>query len=81
MKSKNIPADIRGKSLKEAQDEIREIIDKLEEKGIKLEESIELYNRMINLNFHIQVLFKKKSKQIKQYTQKKYKKISSKKFK
>ena len=30
MKSKNIPADIRAKSIKEAQDEIREIIGKLE---------------------------------------------------
>ena len=30
MKSKNIPADIRTKSIKEAQDEIREIIGKLE---------------------------------------------------
>ena len=81
MKSKNIPVDIRAKSLKEAQNEIREIIDKLEEKGIKLEESIELYNRMISLNFHIQELFKKKAKQIKQYTQKKYKKVSLKKVK
>ena len=79
MKSKNIPADISAKSLKDAQTEIREIIDKFEEKGMKLEESIELYNRMTNLNFHIQELFKKKAKQIKQSTLKKYKKSGSKK--
>ena len=30
MKSKNIPADIRSKSIKEAQNEIKDIIAKLE---------------------------------------------------
>ena len=30
MKSKNIPADIRAKSIKEAQNEIKELIEKLE---------------------------------------------------
>ncbi len=33
MKSKNIPADIRAKSIKEAQNEIKEIIEKLEKNG------------------------------------------------
>ena len=65
MKSKNIPADIRGKSIKDAQSEIIEIIEKLEEKGIKLEDSIELYNRMMHLNYHIKEQFKKKLKEIK----------------
>ena len=32
MKSKNIPADIKAKSIKEAQNEIKEIIEKLESK-------------------------------------------------
>ena len=81
MKSKNIPADIRGKSIKDAQSEIIDIIEKLEEKGIKLEDSIELYNRMTNLNFHIQELFKKKAKQIKQSTLSKNEKKLSKKSK
>jgi len=30
MKSKNIPADIKSKSIKEAQNEIKEIIESLE---------------------------------------------------
>ena len=40
MNSKNIPADIRTKSIKEAQNEIKEIIEKLEDSKIKLEDSI-----------------------------------------
>ena len=43
MKSKNIPADIRGKSIKEAQNEIKEIIEKLENTETKLENSIEKF--------------------------------------
>ena len=65
MKSKNIPADIRGKSIKEAQNEIKEIIEKLENKATNLEESVENYNRVVQLNNHIQNQFKKKSKEIK----------------
>ena len=57
MKSKNIPADIRTKSIKEAQNEIKEIIEKLENTETNLEDSIEQYNRMIQLNYE-QYLFK-----------------------
>ena len=66
MKSKNIPADIRAKSIKEAQNEIKEIIEKLENTEINLEESIYQYNRMMQLNSHIQDQFRKKAKEIKQ---------------
>ena len=66
MKSKNIPADIRTKSIKEAQNEIKEIIEKLENTGTNLEDSIEKYNRMIELNYHIQDQFKQKAKEISQ---------------
>ena len=66
MKSKNIPADIRNKSMEEAQNEIKEIIAKLEDSNNKLEDSIEQYTRMINLNHHIQEHFKKKAKKIKE---------------
>ena len=76
MKSKNIPADIRGKSIKEAQNEIKEIIEKLENTEAKLENSIEKYNRMILLNYHIQDQFKKKSKEINKQTASKRKKES-----
>ena len=65
MKSKNIPADIRAKSIKEAQNEIKEIINNLESEGVNLEQSIDIYNRMMQLNNHIQEEFKKKLKQIK----------------
>ena len=66
MKSKNIPADIKAKSIKEAQNEIKEIIEKLENTGTNLEDSIEKYNRMIELNYHIQDQFKQKAKEISQ---------------
>jgi len=65
MKSKNIPADIRSKSIKEAQKEINEIITSLENKDANLEKSMEQYNRMMLLNFHIQEQFKKKANEIK----------------
>ena len=66
MKSKNIPADIRTKSIKEAQNEIKEIIEKLENKETNLEESVQQYNRMIQLNYHIQDQFRQKAKEIQQ---------------
>ena len=65
MKSKNIPADIKSKSIKEAQNEIKEIITNLESTETNLEESMNKYNRMIELNYHIQEQFKKKLKEIK----------------
>jgi len=64
MKSKNIPADIKIKSIKEAQNEIKEIIKNLEDSGTNLEESIEKYNRMMHLNEHIRDQFNKKLKEI-----------------
>ena len=65
MKSKNIPADIKSKSIKEAQNEIKEIITYLENTETNLEESMDKYNRMMQLNYHIQEQFKKKLKEIK----------------
>ena len=79
MKSKNIPADIRTKSIKEAQIEIKTIIENLENTETNLEKSIEQYNRMMQLNHHIQDQFKQKANEIKKNTilnkKKKYKKI------
>ena len=65
MKSKNIPADIKLKSIKEAQNEIKQIILNLENTETDLEESMDKYNRMMQLNYHIQDQFKKKLKEIK----------------
>ena len=64
MKSKNIPADIRKKSIKEAQNEIKNIIYELEKEETDLENSINQYNRMIQLNNHIHDKFKLQSKEI-----------------
>ena len=74
MKSKNIPADIRIKSVKEAQNEINQIIEKLENSETDLEDSMELYNRMMQLNYHIQDQFKQRANKIKQSTLPKNKK-------
>ena len=74
MKSKNIPVDIRTKSIKEAQNEIKEIIAQLENTETNLEDSMELYNRMMQLNYHIQDQFKQKANKIKQSTLHKNKK-------
>ena len=71
MKSKNIPADIKIKTIKEAQNEIKEIMTRLETEETRLESSIEEYNRMMLLNYHIQEEFKKKAKEIKQSVLKK----------
>jgi len=65
MKSKSIPVDIKNKSIKEAQEEIKAIIQDLENPESNLEKSISKYNRMMHLNYHIQEEFKKKNKKIK----------------
>ena len=77
MKSKNIPVDIRAKSIKEAQNEIKEIIINLENNETNLKESIDKYNRMIQLNYHIQEEFKKKAKAINESSFKSNKKIKN----
>jgi len=76
MKLKNIPEDIREKSIKEAQDEIKEIIATLEGAEANLEESVEKYNRMLQLNHYIQEKFKKKLSEIKKTTLSKDQKTS-----
>jgi len=64
MKNENIPAELKSKSLKEVRDEIDDILDKLESKNADLSNSIEDYKRLIQLNNHIDKLFKKKVKEI-----------------
>ena len=63
MNSKNIPADIKSKSIEEAQKEVSEIIEILE-KEENLENSIEKYHRLISLNNYIEQKFINKSKNI-----------------
>ena len=64
MKNENIPAEVKSKSLKEARDEINDILNKLESKDADLSASIEDYKRLIQLNNHIDGLFKKKVREI-----------------
>jgi exonuclease VII small subunit len=64
MKNENIPADIKSKSLKEAREEIDGILAKLESQDIDLDNSFYDYQRLIQLNKHIEILFKNKSKEI-----------------
>ena len=64
MKSKNIPADIKIKTIKEAQSEIKDIITSLEDSNTNLEASMDKYERMMRLNEHINEQFKKKLKEI-----------------
>ena len=64
MKNENIPADIKSKSLKETRYEIDRILGKLENQKTNLEDSISDYQRLIQLNKHIDNLFKTKFKEI-----------------
>ena len=64
MKNENIPADIKSKSLKEAKDEINAILGKLESQDIDLSNSLNDYQRLIQLNKYIEILFRKKFKEI-----------------
>jgi len=64
MKIENIPADIKSKSLKEARDEINEILTQLESKNFDLINIENTYKRLMNLNKHVENLFKIKSREI-----------------
>ena len=64
MKNENIPADIKSKSLKEAKEEIDAILGKLESQNADLSNSLNDYQRLIQLNKYIENLFREKSKEI-----------------
>tara|TARA_Y100001970_G_C13736182_1_gene603920 strand:- start:25 stop:228 length:204 start_codon:yes stop_codon:yes gene_type:complete len=67
MKTENIPADIKSKSLKEARDEINEILAKLENQKLDLTNIEGAYKRLIYLNKHVENLFKIRSKEISKF--------------
>ena len=64
MKIENIPANIKSKSLKEAREEINEILAKLESENLEIDKAQDHYKRLMQLNKHVEILFKKKSKDI-----------------
>ena len=66
MKIENIPAEIKSKSLKEAKDEINEILLQLESKNLDLSDSEDKFKRLISLNKHVESLFKNRFKKIKE---------------
>ena len=64
MKSENIPAEIKSKSIKEVKDEINLILGKLENNEMDFEASRKDYERLLKLNKYIDQLFKEKVKMI-----------------
>ena len=64
MTSKNIPADIKSKSINEAKIEISDILKRLEDNDIDLENSKKDYERLLLLNNHVDNVFKEKLNKI-----------------
>ena len=60
MKNKNIPPDIKSKSINEAKIEISYILKRLEDSGTDLENSKKDYERLLLLNNHVDNIFKEK---------------------
>ena len=78
MKVKNLPDDIKNKSLNELTDLANNIIEKLEDKNT-LEGSVEEYQKLIKLNLLIEKEFQKASKELSQSTREKIQKVLKKK--
>ena len=70
MKDKNLPDDIKNKSLNELTDLANNIIKNLENKNT-LDGSIEEYQKLIKLNLLIEKQFQKASKELSQSTKEK----------
>ena len=64
MKMKNIPVDIKSKSLNEAKSEIADILERLENENVDLESSTKDYERLLSLNRYIDSLFKERLNKI-----------------
>ena len=78
MKSEKYQDDVKSKSLKEAKDEIGSILRKLEKNDADLEYCMDDFKRLIQLNHHIDFLFKKKVKEISEISIKSKKKLKKK---
>jgi len=64
MKTEIIPDEAKSKSIKEIKEEINQILEKLESKDTNLSESMNEYARLLSLNKKIELLFKKRTKEI-----------------
>ena len=61
---KNIPPDIKSKSINDAKSEILQILERLEKENVDLEGSKKDYQRLLVLNERVDGLFKEKIKKI-----------------
>ena len=77
MKDKNLPDDIKNKSLDELTELANNIIKNLENKK-NLEDSLEEYQKLIKLNVIIEKQFQKVSKELSQSTKDKIENIKKK---
>ena len=77
MKDKNLPDDIKNKSLDELTELANNIIKNLENKK-NLEDSLEEYQKLIKLNIMIEKQFQKLSKELSQSTKDKIENIKNK---
>ena len=64
MKMKNIPPDIKSKSINDAKSEIIDILERLENDSANLEGAKQDYERLLLLNDHVDNLFKEKLRDI-----------------
>ncbi len=70
MKTKNIPPDIKSKSINDAKSEILDILERLEKEDADLQASKKDYQRLLTLNDYVDGLFKERIKKIR-FTEKK----------
>ena len=64
MKNENIPDNAKSKSIKQIKEEINQILEKLESQETNLSDSVNDYARLISLNKRIDLIFKKRNKEI-----------------
>jgi len=80
MKKSNISPDITKLSFEEALDQLEDIVSKLEDGSINLEESIEEYTRGVHLKNHCETKLKEATLKVEQITIDKDGKFSTKEF-
>ncbi len=80
MKKSNISPDITKLSFEEALEQLEEIVSKLEDGSINLEESIEEYIRGVHLKNHCETKLKEATLKVEQITIDKDGKFSTKEF-
>ena len=80
MKKSNISLDITKLSFEEALEQLENIVSKLEDGSINLEESIEEYTRGVHLKNHCETKLKEATLKVEQITIDKDGKFSTKEF-